>query len=151
MLNDNALLIEILATVWQDTRNALYKARIEETIVWVQRELQTSDGAFAAAIGADTEGQEGRYYVWTPAEIDAVLNADDSRLFKTVYDVRDDGNWDGKNILHRLRNFQLEPMAEGRLNGMRQKLLDARHNRQKPLTDDKARDNLFGDKQYKRH
>jgi hypothetical protein len=137
MLYDNALLVEILASVWQETRSPLYKSRIEETIGWMQREMLTQEGAFAAALDADTEGEEGRYYVWTAAEIDQILNAEDSKLFKQVFDVRDGGNWEGRSILHRLRNIPLDPMTEGRINGMRQKLLDARAKRTRPFLDDK--------------
>jgi hypothetical protein len=138
MLYDNALMIDIMASVWQDTRTALYKSRIEETIAWVQREMVTPEGGFAAALSADSDGQEGAFYVWSGTEIDAALSADDAKLFRAVYDIREDGNWQGKNVLHRLRAMQLEPMAEGRLNGMRQKLLEVRAKRTRPLLDDKV-------------
>lgn len=137
MLNDNALMIDVLAMVWPDTRNPTFKARIEETVAWMQRELLTPEGAFATSVGADSEGRDGAYYVWTPAEIESVLGVEDTKLFRAAYDVRDEGNWGGRSVLHRLRQVPLEPMAEGRINSMRLKLLEARGKRPRPMTDDK--------------
>jgi uncharacterized protein len=136
MLYDNALMIEIMSSVWQDSRNPFFKSRVEETVAWVQREMVTSEGGFAASLSADADGTEGAFYVWSASEIDAALSADDAKLFRAVYDVREQGNWQGKNVLHRLRAIQLEPMAEGRLNGIRQKLLEARNKRVRPTLDD---------------
>ncbi|HAJ46815.1 MAG TPA: thioredoxin domain-containing protein [Alphaproteobacteria bacterium] len=138
VLSDNALMIELLTTVWQETRNPLYKSRIEETIGWAQREMLTPDGAFASALDAETDGVEGAKYSWTAAEIQQVLSADDAKLFRAVYDVRDDGNWNGRNVLHRLRAVPVDPAAEGKLNGMRQKLAEARSRRAHPARDDKV-------------
>lgn len=135
MLNDNALLIEILATVWQDARVPLFKTRVEETIGWLQREMLTPEGAFASSIDSETSGVEGANMTWAPADIEATLGAEDAKIFRQVYDVRDGGNWQGQSILHRLNFPQIDPMIEGRLNGMRQKLLDARLKRPQPYTD----------------
>jgi hypothetical protein len=136
MLNDNALLIETLTAVWQDTRLPLYKTRVEETVSWMQRDLLAPGGAFYASTSAEAGGAEGGHVVWTAAELDAVLGVEDAKIFKQVYDVREGGNWQGKSVLHRLAFPQVDPMIEGRLNGMRQKLLDARGKRPRAAADD---------------
>ena len=135
MLADNGLMIETLATVWQDTRMPLYKSRIEETIAWLQREMQTPDGAFAVSAGSSLQGDEGSHIAWSSADVESVLGAEDAKVFKQVYDVRENGNWRGKSILHRLAAPQVDPVIEGRLNGMRQKLLDARIRKSPPDVD----------------
>lgn len=139
MLSDNALLIDILSLVWQDTGNPIYRARVEETVAWLLRDMITPEGAFAAALDADIQGEEGKHYTWSAAEIDKILGSQDAALFRGAYDIRDGGNWNNTNVLHRLRTMApLQPVEEGRLNAMRQKLLAARNARQRPLTDNKV-------------
>jgi uncharacterized protein YyaL (SSP411 family) len=138
MLYDNALLIDVLAMVWLHGRNPTYRSRIEETVGWVLREMVTEGGGFASSLDADTEGEEGKFYTWSEAEIDTVLGKD-APLFKQVYDIRGPGNWEGKNILHRLRMaLALPAVQEGKLNALREKLLAHRNQRPKPLRDDKV-------------
>lgn len=136
MLSENALMIETLAAVWQDTRMPLYKTRTEETVAWIQREMIAPGGAFAASAGPEAGGVEGAHILWTSQEIDAILGSEDAKIFRQVYDVRDGGNLRGKSILHRLAFPQVDPVIEGRLNGMRQKLLDARSKRPTAQIDD---------------
>ena len=138
MLYDNALLIDVLAMVWLHGRNPTYRSRIEETVGWVLREMVTEGGGFASSLDADTEGEEGKFYTWSEAEIDTVLGKD-APLFKQVYDIRAPGNWEGKNIVHRLRMaLALPAVQEGKLNALREKLLAHRNQRPKPLRDDKV-------------
>jgi uncharacterized protein YyaL (SSP411 family) len=138
MLYDNALLIDVLAMVWLHGRNPTYRSRIEETVGWVLREMVTEGGGFASSLDADTEGEEGKFYTWSEAEIDTVLGKD-APLFKQVYDIRGPGNWEGKNIVHRLRMaLALPAVQEGKLNALREKLLSHRNQRPKPLRDDKV-------------
>ncbi len=113
MLYDNALLIDLMSEVWQDTRNPIYEARIRETIDWALREMRiehVEDGtfAFASALDADSEGVEGKYYVWSEAEIDSLLGTDSS-LFKQTYDVTAQGNWEGTTILNRSKTNEFGP------------------------------------------
>ncbi|MDZ4738688.1 MAG: thioredoxin domain-containing protein [Alphaproteobacteria bacterium] len=138
MLYDNALLIDILTMVWLHSRNPTYRARIEETVGWTLREMLVEGGAFASSLDADSEGEEGKFYTWSEAEIDTVLGKD-APLFKQVYDVRPQGNWEGKNILHRLRMaLALPAVQEGKLNALREKLFVARAKRIAPSRDDKV-------------
>ena len=141
MLYDNALLIELLAEVGKTTQSALYEIRIRETVDWALRDLRNGDGgllAFASAYDADSEGEEGRFYVWSEAEIDALLG-DDGDPFKTVYDVTAGGNWEGKTILNRSRRLELlSDEAEGTLAAQRRVLLERRAERVPPGRDDKV-------------
>lgn len=143
MLYDNAQMIDILTLVWQETRSPLYAARIAETIGWVLREMiaqngSTGGGGFAATLDADSEGVEGKFYVWSEAEIDAVLGADAS-LFKGYYDVRPGGNWEGHTILNRTHRPQWpDESTDSKLAEARRKLLAARDKRVRPGWDDKV-------------
>jgi uncharacterized protein YyaL (SSP411 family) len=138
MLYDNALLVELLTLVWQHARTPLFEARVRETIGWVLREMVAEGGAFASSLDADSEGVEGRFYVWTEDEVDAALGAD-ARIFKAAYDVSAGGNWEGANILNRLRVPRLEDDAdEARLPELRARLLEIRAGRTRPGWDDKV-------------
>src|SRR5208282_1621415 len=138
MLYDNAELVDLLTLVWQETRSPLYLQRIEETLDWVAREMLTQEGGFASSLDADSEHQEGKFYVWSEAEIDAALGQR-AAAFKQAYDVSPAGNWEGHNILNRLNN--MEPgggAAEAALAGDLAVLLAARAGRVRPGLDDKA-------------
>ncbi len=138
MLYDNAQMIDILTMVWLQNRNQTLRTRVEETVGWVLREMLTDGGGFASSIDADSEGEEGAFYVWSETEIDDLLGKD-AELFRQVYDVRAGGNWEGKNILHRLRTpVPLPAVQEGKLNALREKLFLAREKRVKPARDDKV-------------
>lgn len=139
MLYDNALLIDRLTEVWQETKTPLYATRIEETVEWISREMTTDGGAFAASIDADSEGVEGKFYVWTASEIDAELGTE-APWFKEQYDVRQDGNWEGNNILNRLPLIGqiLSDDENIKLKNLRQKLFDKRASRIAPGLDDKV-------------
>ncbi|MBI1237944.1 MAG: DUF255 domain-containing protein [Alphaproteobacteria bacterium] len=139
MLYDNAQLIDIYALVWQATKTPLYRQRIEETIAWALREMRTEDGGFASSLDADSEGHEGKFYVWSEAEIDALLTPAETDLFKQVYDVTAAGNFEGANILNRLSVMRpLQPEQEAALAGARGKLFAARRQRVRPGFDDKV-------------
>ena len=143
MLYDNAQMIEILTLVWQETRAPLYEARIAETIGWVLREMIAPDhggqgGGFAATLDADSEGEEGKFYVWTEAEIDDLLGSE-APLFKGYYDVRPGGNWEGLTILNRThRPLWPDTATAERLAEARHELLKARERRVRPGWDDKV-------------
>ena len=138
MLYDNALLLELLAHVWQQTGEDLFKSRTEETVAWVLREMAAPDGGFASAYDADSEGEEGRFYTWSEAEIDRLLGAG-AEAFKAVYDVRAEGNWEGRTILHR-NNAPASGAAvdEAGLAALREVLFRVRAERVPPGWDDKV-------------
>ncbi|MDE0056990.1 MAG: thioredoxin domain-containing protein, partial [Defluviicoccus sp.] len=138
MLYDNAQLLDLLTAAWKETANPLYEARIRETVGWVLREMIAEGGGFAATLDADSEGEEGKFYVWTEGEIDAALGTD-AALFKTAYDVSADGNWEGKAILHRNHGAgPFEATHEARLAACRETLLELRAERIRPGWDDKV-------------
>ena len=138
MLYDNAQLIALLARVHLHTGEKLFRIRIEETVKWLQRDMMTPSGAFAASYDADSEGKEGKYYVWSENEIDSLLGAD-STTFKSVYDISAAGNWEGTNIPNRLKSLDLlDDKTETNLARSRQKLFDHRLSRIPPGWDDKV-------------
>jgi uncharacterized protein YyaL (SSP411 family) len=139
MLYDNAALLELMTTVWQDTRAPLFELRIRETVGWVLREMVAEGGGFAASLDADSEGEEGKFYVWTEAEIDAALPAELAPIFKRAYDVTAEGNWEGKTILHRNRAPDLgDAESEAKLAEARRILFERRGGRVRPGWDDKV-------------
>jgi uncharacterized protein YyaL (SSP411 family) len=139
MLYDNALLLDLMCEAYRETGNDLYARRIEETVGWLLREMIAEGGGFAASLDADSEGEEGKFYVWTRAEIAEVLGEADTKVFADAYEVTDAGNWEGHTILNRLRNPDaLSPTEEAALTGMRSKLLARRASRIRPGWDDKV-------------
>jgi uncharacterized protein YyaL (SSP411 family) len=139
MLYDNALLVELMTEVWREKKSPLYAMRIAETIGWLLREMVVEGGGFAASLDADSEGEEGKFYVWNFAEIEEVLGLDDARLFAEIYSVTRDGNFEGHNILNRLNAIELrDAETERRLAEMREKLFQRRSLRVRPGFDDKV-------------
>jgi uncharacterized protein len=138
MLYDNAQLLELLAIAHQRTGKALYRARARETVAWLQREMMTADGAFAASLDADSEGEEGKFYVWSHDELIRHLGIEDGEFFARYYDVTPAGNFEGHNILNRLRAPAASEADEVRLAALREKLLSARAVRARPGLDDKV-------------
>jgi len=137
MLYDNAQLIDLLTLVWQETRDPLYGERVAETVDWVLGDMTDPEGGFASSLDADSEGEEGKFAVWSEAEIDKALG-DDAAIFKETYDVSYDGNWEEKNILNRLHSVRPGPPArEAILTKCRAILLDIRQKRIQPGKDDK--------------
>ena len=146
MLYDNAQLIDLLTWAWQDTGNPLYRQRVQETVDWTLTEMMAASGenggapcgAFAASLDADSEGEEGKFYVWSEAEIDALLGTD-AQAFKAAYDVRVGGNWEGKVILNRSQRPELgDDSQESALAAQRKVLFAARAKRIPPGWDDKV-------------
>jgi hypothetical protein len=138
MLYDNAQLLELLALAHARTGKRLFAERARETVAWLDREMTTREGAFSASLDADSEGEEGKFYVWSLAEIESVLGADDAALFARHYDVTLEGNFEGHNILNRLKRAPSDEATEARLAAMRTKLLAVRAARIRPGLDDKV-------------
>ena len=145
MLYDNGQLISLYAMAFQLTNNARYKEIITESIQFVKRELMSPEYGFYSALDADSEGEEGNYYIWDEEELDQLLGQDAS-LIKAFYNTDARGNWErGMNILHRVGSYQEfaanQNIALEKLNVIledgKAKLLAARKNREQPGLDDK--------------
>ncbi|MCA9846283.1 MAG: thioredoxin domain-containing protein, partial [Dehalococcoidia bacterium] len=100
MLYDNALLVGLMADAYRLKPDPLYREAIEETLAFVEREMTSPEGGFYSALDADSEGVEGKFYVWTKQEIDAILG-EEAPLFNAYYGVSEAGNWEGATILNR--------------------------------------------------
>ena len=138
MLYDNAALLDLLTLVWQETREPLFEARIRETVGWLLREMIAEGGAFAATLDADSEGEEGLFYVWNEVEVDRLLGPD-AAVFKRVYGVTPNGNWEGVTILNRLHQIALlDEATEAKLAECRAALWRERETRVRPGWDDKV-------------
>jgi uncharacterized protein YyaL (SSP411 family) len=138
MLYDNAQLIELMALAYVETGDPIFHSRIDETVTWLEREMVAEGGAFAASLDADSDGHEGRFYVWTLDEILDVLGAEEGAFFAATYDVTAEGNWEGSSILNRLTGPPLPYDSETRLATSRATLLARRQTRNPPGRDDKV-------------
>ena len=138
MLYDNAQLLELLALAWHKTGDGLFRRRAHETVEWLKREMVVKGGGFASSLDADSEGEEGKFYVWSLAEIESVLGAEDAAIFASAYDITGDGNFEGHNIPNRLKSGNASAAEETRLAPLRVKLLQARATRIRPGLDDKV-------------
>lgn len=144
MLYDNALLVSVLSEAYQLTKRERYKEVIDETIEFIKRELLHPQRGFYSALDADSEGEEGKFYVWKKEEV-AFLLGNDAEIFCDYYDISANGNWEEKNILHVKKplelfaidhNIAVHELTEVLENGMT-KLLEERNKRVRPLLDDK--------------
>ncbi len=145
MLYDNAQLVSLYTHAYQLTKNTLYKKVVYETLTFINRELTSPEGGFYSSLDADSDGEEGKYYVWTKDEIDKLLG-NDAVIFTTYYGVTKTGNWEhGKNIL--LRNESDEAIAkrynitvtdlQRKIAEAKEKLMKVRSYRIMPGLDDK--------------
>jgi uncharacterized protein YyaL (SSP411 family) len=100
MLYDNALLARVYTRAWQWAKDPLFAQIANETLGFVMRELTSPDGAFYSTLDADSEGEEGKFYVWTRGEVMELLGNEEGRVFCALYDITDRGNWEGHNILN---------------------------------------------------
>ncbi|MDF3062467.1 MAG: thioredoxin protein [Microvirga sp.] len=140
MLYDNAQLLELYAlhAARGGPSAGLFRLTAEGVVAWLDREMTTLEGAFASSLDADSEGVEGKFYVWSLDEIRDVLG-DDYAAFAAHYDVTAHGNWEEANILNRLKSgWPDDPALESRLAACREKLLARRAARIRPGLDDKV-------------
>lgn len=138
MLYDNAQLLELLALEHAREPNPMFRQRAEETVGWLAREMTGGEGGFASSLDADSEGEEGKFYVWSLADVERVLGPDDAAIFAAAYDVTQDGNFEGHNILNRLKPLGDRPVADSLLAGFRELLHKERSKRIRPGLDDKV-------------
>jgi uncharacterized protein YyaL (SSP411 family) len=132
MLYDNAQLARVYLHAWQVTGIELFRRVAEETLDYVVREMTDAAGGFYATQDADSEGEEGKFFVWTPDEIQGVLG-DDAQAFMAAYGVTNEGNFEGKNVLAFVGTFD----QRAQLENARQMLFEAREKRVHPGRDDK--------------
>ncbi len=145
MLYDNALLVSVLSEAYQITKKELYKETIEQTLEFIEREMMSNEFAFYSALDADSEGVEGKFYVWSKSEIIELLG-DDGALFCEIFNVAENGNWEHENILWlktTVENIAVEKNVD--IEFLKQKianckpiLLAERSKRTRPLLDDKT-------------
>jgi uncharacterized protein YyaL (SSP411 family) len=138
MLYDNAQLLELLALAYVRSGKPLFLQRARETIGWLTREMTTAEGAFCSSLDADSEGEEGKFYVWSLEEITEVLGAENAAFFAAQYDVTAQGNFEGHNIINRLKGIARTPEDEARLSMLRSMLQQKREGRVRPGLDDKV-------------
>jgi uncharacterized protein YyaL (SSP411 family) len=144
MLYDNALLVSALSEACSLTKKNTYRQVIEETIAFIQRELMDKNSLFYSAIDADSEGEEGRFYVWSFEEVQKLLQ-EEAPLFCSYYDITPGGNWEHKNIPRvrespgsfAAKNNIAETELVNLLQRGKEKLLQQREKRPRPLLDDK--------------
>ncbi len=145
MLYDNALLSRLYVDAFLKTRNELYRRVAEETLDYVRREMSSPEGGFYSSQDADSEGHEGKFYVWTRGGVEACLGAADADIFCRCFDITDGGNFEGKNILNlprpvsvvaRLNNLP-EAELQQILDRGRKLLLEEREKRIRPGRDEK--------------
>jgi uncharacterized protein YyaL (SSP411 family) len=145
MLYDNGQLLTLYAELYQVTGDSRLAQVMRETAGWLERDMRAPEGGLYTARDADSEGVEGKYYVWTPEELGRILGPADAELFGRVYDVRPGGNWNdphghgprGASLVHLVEPTNDEDEAR-RLEGARGKLLEARRKRVPPGLDDKV-------------
>lgn len=145
MLYDNAQLVSLYAQAYQQNKNPLYKKVVVETLDWISRELTSKEGAFYASLDADSEGEEGKFYVWKFAEIQQILGTD-AEFFMDYYNCSENGNWEHQNnILLRLesdenlaKKHQLSiSQLQEKIKFCKDKMLQVRNKRIRPNLDDK--------------
>lgn len=146
MLYDNALLASLYVQAYQVTGNSSYKTIVCETLDYLLRDLRHPEGGFYSSQDADSEGVEGKYYVWGKSEIELVLGPNDTSVFGRYYGIEEIGNFEGRNILHVRDSLSAAASdlkmsvgdLESKLGHMRQALLRSRANRTPPPTDSKV-------------
>ena len=147
MLYDQALLVPVYVDAWLLTGKPLYRRVAEETLDFVRRELTDPKGGFWSSLDADSEGHEGKFYVWTPEEVADVLGEPDGEFFCRVYGIDPTGNFEGKSIANllagsladRAPDFGTDEVGlEARVAPLRARLRRARETRVRPATDDKV-------------
>jgi hypothetical protein len=136
MLYDQALLARVYLHAWQQLGEARWRQVLDETVTYVLRDLRQSEGGFSSAEDADSEGEEGRFYIWRVEDIEEVLGADLAPKAIEWYGATKAGNFEGSNILHRPVRGDLARSPE--IEEARRRLFDARERRVRPGLDDKV-------------
>lgn len=138
MLYDNAQLVRLLNWAYAASGNELFRQRIESTVAWLLREMRLPGGAFASSLDADSEGEEGRFYTWSKAQIDSALR-DDSSLFFKYFTLSKPAAWEGDPVICQSTSQATLALTEpDAAHAIADRLLEAREQRPRPGRDDKA-------------
>src|SRR5690606_4934593 len=146
MLYDNGQLLSLYAKAFQVTGEDFYQEKIYETVAWLESEMLQEEGGFFAALDADSEGKEGKFYVWTKTELETLI-AEDLGWFSELYNITPEGNWeDGTNILFQTKEYEeiakkyafQQEEFKAKLQEMKGKLASIRSKRVRPGLDDKV-------------
>ena len=138
MMYDNAQMVSLYSKAYQRTKNPLYKNIVFETLEWVKREMTTKDGAFYSALDADSEGEEGKFYVWSKSELKEALSESEYLTLKTYYEINPKGLWEGHYILLRAADKVYSEAIYAKIKPINTKLLAKRSERIRPGLDDKS-------------
>lgn len=146
MLYDNAQLVSLYSHAYTRTQNPLYKHVVYQTLEWAYREMMTGEGSFYSALDADSEGEEGKFYVWEKDELKAALGDDDYKFAESYYNIGLKSLWEGKHILLRqqsneeyaLKMAMTVEEVDERAAAINKKLLEKRSERVRPGLDDKS-------------
>jgi uncharacterized protein YyaL (SSP411 family) len=147
MLYDNSLFIISLVEAWQVTKNNFYKEAAVDTIHYIEKDLRTKEGGVSCAEDADSEGEEGKFYIFSYQELESILEKDEIKFAKEFWNVEKNGNFEGNNILH--ESIRIDPEIvkshlntdanfDKRLQSIRSKIANYRNKRIRPLLDDKV-------------
>ena len=136
MLYDNAQLLLLLNKFYITTHQSAYKQKAEQIANWIISEMQDKDGGYYAALDADSEGVEGKFYIWSYVELKNILK-DDLKFFCSIFNVTEKGNWEGNIVLSRYKQLHINEEEEARVQLLLDKLAQYRKKRIKPQLDDK--------------
>lgn len=145
MLYDNGQLLSLYAKAFQTSGDGFFQEKLQETVLWLEQEMLQEEGGFYAALDADSEGEEGRFYTWTKSELDRALG-EEAEWFTELYNIKAGGNWEeGRNILFQTKSYEQicreydlnTGTFKQRLKAIKSKLFRIRAERIKPSLDDK--------------
>lgn len=147
MLYDNGQLVSLYANAFKLTQNPMYKKVVDETLTFIDRELSDENGGFYSSLDADSEGEEGKFYVWQKSEIDSLLVDENTiKVYSDYFNIKAKGNWEHSNILYRTKvkediakkhDLSIEDLDQ-LIAQANKKLFDARASRIRPGLDDKV-------------
>ena len=141
MFYDNILFIDLLSQFYQYSNNQYFKEKLIQTIKFINNDFINKDGLLGSAYDADSEGVEGKFYVWEYEELKKILGQDFD-FFKKKYIISESGNWENKNILIEIDSFRLKQEEKDKVTILKQKLITERNKRKKPFFDDKIQTDL---------
>ena len=141
MLYDNIQYVDLLSKYFQFTNNNYFKEKLKQTIKFINTEFKNDENLYGSAYDADSEGVEGKYYIWTYGELKNLLK-ENLIIFEKKYTISKEGNFEGSNILIENKDYKLDDSEKKKINILEDILIKERSNRKKPLFDDKSQTDL---------